>query len=91
MSNDGGLTEEDVVETYKVFLEREPESAEVIALHRADLLASRGDVAGARALIASVDREDRTRCFPGRLAEVHVACQLAHHQKVNASGHHFRL
>ena len=35
MSNDGGLTEEDVVETYKVFLEREPESAEVIALHRA--------------------------------------------------------
>ena len=35
MSNDGGLTEEDVVEGYQVFLERAPESAEVIALHRA--------------------------------------------------------
>ncbi|MCA0295076.1 MAG: DUF5107 domain-containing protein [Actinobacteria bacterium] len=41
----------------------------LIALHRADLVASRGDVAGARALIASVDREDRARCFPGRLAD----------------------
>lgn len=35
MSNDGGLTEEDVVEGYQVFLERAPESAEVIAHHRA--------------------------------------------------------
>lgn len=35
MANGGGLTEEDVVEGYKVFLEREPESAEVIAQHRA--------------------------------------------------------
>lgn len=35
MSYDGGLTEEDVVEGYRVFLERAPESAEVIAHHRA--------------------------------------------------------
>ena len=35
MSNDGGLTEYDVVEGYRVFLERAPESAEVIAHHRA--------------------------------------------------------
>ena len=35
MANDGGLTEEDVVEGYKVFLERAPESAEVVAQHRA--------------------------------------------------------
>lgn len=35
MSHDGGLTEEDVVEAYKVFLERAPESAEVIAHHLA--------------------------------------------------------
>lgn len=35
MSHDGGLTEEDVVEAYRVFLERDPESPEVIAHHRA--------------------------------------------------------
>ena len=35
MSNDGGLTEYDVVEGYRVFLERAPESPEVIAHHRA--------------------------------------------------------
>lgn len=35
MSHNGGLTDEDVVEAYKVFLEREPESPEVIAAHKA--------------------------------------------------------
>lgn len=35
MSHAGGLTEEDVVEGYRLFLERAPESPEVIAHHRA--------------------------------------------------------
>ncbi len=41
----------------------------LIVLHRADLLAAQGLTAQAQDLITSADRLDRSRCFPGRLAD----------------------
>ena len=67
MAHDGGLTDADVVEAYRIFLEREPESAEAVAHHRA----AHADRASLyRAMLASSEFLDRVS-FPAVRAALH--------------------
>ena len=67
MAHDGGLTDADVVEAYRIFLEREPESAEAVAHHRA----AHADRASLyRAMLASPEFLDRVS-FPAVRAALH--------------------